>query len=298
LTSSHSVFTGPKTNAPDVHKGQKSAPEQRPYIVKMRMVIDHFPYYVKRLRGVPYGALRRLIRRKCCAYSMIEPFLTNKCGLEIGGPSPFFRRNRLLPVYDRCRQIDNCDFSGQTIWNDAAEKRGFETIFGKRYVAEACDLLAIPDASYDFLVASHVLEHIANPLRALQEWKRVLKPGAALLILVPDRRNTFDHRRPFTSFEHIESDFLAHTREDDLTHLDEILSLHDLKLDPGAGSREQFVGRCLRNDEIRAMHHHVFSSEVLAAMFVRLNMRVLNFSFERPDHIVFFARKTGPTEQE
>jgi SAM-dependent methyltransferase len=264
----------------------------------MRIVIDHFPYYVKWLRGLPYGALRRITHRKCRAYSIIEPFVTDKRGLEIGGPSPFFGGNKLVPVYDRCRQIDNCDFSGQTVWSNAAEKRGFETVFEKRYVAEASDLQAVSDASYDFVVASHVLEHIANPLRALQEWKRVLKPGGTLLILVPDRRHTFDRRRPFSSFEHIEADFLANTREDDLTHLDEVLSLHDLSLDPWAGSREQFIGRCLRNAEIRAMHHHVFSSEVLAAMFARLNVCVLNISHERPDHILGFVRKTDPTEYE
>jgi SAM-dependent methyltransferase len=261
-------------------------------------VIDYFPYYLKRLRGAPHGAFRRVTRRKCRAYSIIEPFLAGKRGLEIGGPSPFFGRNRLVPVYDRCRQIDNCDFSDQTLWSNAAEKRGFQAVFGKRYIADACDLRVVSDAQYDFVVASHVLEHIANPLRALNEWKRVLKPGGALLILVPDRRNTFDHRRPFTTFEHIEADFLANTREDDLTHLDEIVSLHDRSLDPGAGSREQFLVRCLRNVEVRAMHHHVFSSEVLAAMFARLSMYVLSISVERPEHIIGFARKTSSNGHE
>ncbi len=258
-------------------------------------MIDHFPYYVKRLRGVPYGALRRITRVKCRGYSIIEPYLTDKRGLEIGGPSPVFGRNKLVPVYDRCGQIDNCDFSDQTIWRAAGEKRDVETMFGKRYVSDACDLPAIADASYDFVVASHVLEHLANPLRALHEWKRVVKRGGVLLILVPDRRNTFDHKRPFTSFEHIEADFLANTKEGDLTHLDEVLSLHDLRMDPGAGSREHFLGRCLRNAEIRAMHHHVFSSEVMAAMFARLAMRVLSISFEPPYHIVGFACKSNGT---
>jgi SAM-dependent methyltransferase len=259
----------------------------------MTVMVDHFPYYVKRLCDAPYGALRRITRSKCRGYSIIEPYLTGKCGLEIGGPSPVFGRNKLVPVYDRCGQIDNCDFSDQTIWRAAEDKRDVETMFGKRYVTDARDLSAIADASYDFVVASHVLEHLANPLRALHEWKRVLRPGGVLLILVPDRRNTFDHKRPLTPFEHIESDFLANTQEDDLTHLDEVLALHDLTLDPGAGSREQFSERCLRNAEVRAMHHHVFSAEVVSAMFARLNMPVLSISFERPYHIIGFACKSN-----
>jgi ubiquinone/menaquinone biosynthesis C-methylase UbiE len=260
-------------------------------------VIGHLPYYLKRLGRVPYGALGRITRRKCREFSIIEPFLTGKHGLEIGGPSPVFRRNRLVPVYDRCKQIDNCDFSDQTLWRNVTGKPDLRTVFGTQYIVEACDLGVVPDASYDFVVASHVLEHIANPLRALQEWKRVLKPGGALLALVPDRRHTFDHKRPFTSFEHIESDFAEKTQEDDLTHLDEIRSLHDLSLDPGAGSREQFLARCLRNVEFRAMHHHVFSAEVLAAMFARLDMQVLSVSLERPEHVIGLARRTDATDQ-
>jgi SAM-dependent methyltransferase len=155
----------------------------------------------------------------------------------------------------------------------------------------------VPDATYDFVLASHVLEHVANPLRALQEWKRVLNPGGTVLVVVPDKRGTFDHRRAFTPFDHIEADFIAKTPEDDLTHLDEILSLHDLALDPPAGSRHQFRERCLQNHSIRAMHHHVFSTETLALMFTRLQMPVLTATIESPYHIVAFAQKADPAEQ-
>ncbi len=44
---------------------------------------------------------------------------------------------------------------------------------GIQYVRDATDLHGIPDEKYDFVVASHALEHIANPLRAVSEWTRV-----------------------------------------------------------------------------------------------------------------------------
>ena len=158
-------------------------------------------------------------------------------------------------------------------------------------MVEACDLAMIPDGTYDFVLASQVLEHSANPLRALQEWKRVLIANGALLVIVPDKHSTFDHQRPFTAIEHIEADFRADVSEDDLTHVDEVLALHDLTLDPPAGSWEEFRERCLRNFEVRGIHHHVFSSETLTWMFARLQMRVLTVSTERPHHIVGFAQK-------
>ncbi|KQV12770.1 SAM-dependent methyltransferase [Pseudomonas sp. Root329] len=41
------------------------------------------------------------------------------------------------------------------------------------------------DNSYDRLIATHVLEHIYYPHLALKEWRRVLKPGGTLSILIP-----------------------------------------------------------------------------------------------------------------
>jgi SAM-dependent methyltransferase len=189
-----------------------------------------------------------------------------------------------------------CNFSTQTIWSEPTNRPKFGPHPGKQFVAEACDLSMVPDATYDFVLASHVLEHVANPLQALQEWKRVLNPEGTVLVVVPDKRETFDNRRALTPFDHIEADFIANTPEDDLTHLDEVLSLHDLALDPPAGSRQQFRERCLRNHSVRAMHHHVFSTETLALMFSWFQMRVLNATIESPYHIVAFAQKTGPAD--
>jgi len=223
----------------------------------------------------------------------MESFLAGKCGLEIGGPSPIFSKNRLIPVYDRCRRIDNCNFSPETIWGAVGGNQEFGTQFGSELIAEACNLSMIASESYDFVLASHALEHLANPLQALTVWKRVLVPGGVFLVIVPDKRATFDHRRPFTSFDHIQSDFKNHASEDDLTHLEEILRLHDLGLDPPAGSPQAFRERCLKNASIRAMHHHVFSPDVLVRIFTRLGMKVLRLVIERPENIVVLAQKRG-----
>ena len=228
----------------------------------------------------------------------MKPFVTGKNGLEIGGPSTIFSKHRLIPVYDCCRSIDNCNFSSRTIWDDVTDRKSFETRLGSQFIAEACDLPMTSDQTYDFVLASHVLEHVANPLRALHEWKRVLRPQGVLLTILPDKRATFDHRRPYTPFEHLEADLHANTQEDDLTHLDEVLELHDLGLDPGAGSSDQFQERCRRNSSVRAMHHHVFSPEVLVSMFSRLGMRVLNLAVERRFHIIGFAQNSDPAEHE
>lgn len=45
--------------------------------------------------------------------------------------------------------------------------------------------LAYPDNTFDRLMAIHVLEHIYQPHLALKEWRRVLKHGGVISILIP-----------------------------------------------------------------------------------------------------------------
>ena len=47
--------------------------------------------------------------------------------------------------------------------------------------------LAFEDASYDFVFSYHALEHIQDPLRALQEMHRVLKTGGGYWIGTPNK---------------------------------------------------------------------------------------------------------------
>ena len=252
---------------------------------------NHYRYYANFFRSVPDGLLRRLVRKRCQGYSNIRPFLAGRSGLEIGGPSRLFADDHLIPAYGICGSIDACNFSEDNLWSDSVDYKKFGSQLRTRFVAEACDLNGISDGTYDFVLASHVLEHTANPLRALQEWKRVLVDGGMLLLVLPHKDGTFDRYRPFTSFEHLVADFASNVSEDDLTHLEEIVSLHDLSQDPPAGSRDEFRSRCLQNASIRAMHHHVFSPGVLSRMMERTDMRVLSLSIERPFHIVIAAVK-------
>lgn len=58
---------------------------------------------------------------------------------------------------------------------------------GGRVVAsrEDASALSFPDASFDRLIAAHVLEHLVNPHEVLREWARVLKPGGVMTLILP-----------------------------------------------------------------------------------------------------------------
>ncbi|MBS0664270.1 MAG: methyltransferase domain-containing protein [Verrucomicrobia bacterium] len=48
-------------------------------------------------------------------------------------------------------------------------------------------------AGYDWIIASHVLEHVPDPVRFLQECASVLKPDGRIALVLPDTRGCFDH---------------------------------------------------------------------------------------------------------
>ena len=62
------------------------------------------------------------------------------------------------------------------------------------------------DASLDFVIANHMLEHCENPLGTLRHHLRRVKPGGMLFYAVPDMRMGFDRARPMTPFEHLVAD--------------------------------------------------------------------------------------------
>jgi SAM-dependent methyltransferase len=210
--------------------------------------------------------------------------LAGATALEPGGPSSLFGGGGLVPVYPQLAALDVLDYAERTLWSAQAAPAGVN--LRSRVVAEGGDLAQIPDDSYDAVLASHVLEHLANPLGALAEWRRVVRPGGHILLIVPHREGTFDHRRPVTTLEHLRADAERETGEDDLTHLEEILRLHDLERDPGAGSRENFERRCRDNGAMRAMHHHVFVSRTVVDVCRAAKLEVLALAPRWPFHIV------------
>lgn len=200
-----------------------------------------------------------------------------------------------LPIYRILRQVDSSIFSDRTIW-EGQLREGAEFLYqpgcrpGRQFIAEATELRGIEDSAYDCILAARCLEHVANPLKALQEWRRVLKPGGVLVLDLPHKDGTFDWRRPVTSLSHMIEDYNNSIGEDDLTHLSEVLDLHDLTKDKPAGSAQQFGKRCLENFKHRAMHHHVFDTWTVVAMVDNARFEVLQVDTVKPCHIVVLAR--------
>ena len=246
------------------------------------------------LSGMARLAWRHRTRSRLLAYEICRPLVERRRGLEIGGPSAIFGRDGALPLYPLLDRLDNCDFAQETVWHgDAPEGARFtydeHRSPGWRFIRDATSLAGIEDASYDVVLASHTLEHIANPLRALAEWKRVGREGHLVLVL-PHLENTFDHRRPVTTLEHIEGDFASSTPEDDPTHVGEFIELCDLGRVPDRLTREEFEQRTLDHMANRTVHHHVFDTELAVRLLDRAGYQLVWVETALPFHIVLVAR--------
>jgi SAM-dependent methyltransferase len=132
------------------------------------------------------------------------------------------------------------------------------------YYGHAC-ALPFHDNSLDYVVASHVLEHVANPVAALAEWCRVLRPSGIIHVVVPDRRATWEHRRALTPVAHLLDDYVRGITAVDDTHIDDFVFQADWSIyrpsTPAKAVQEQMA------DLARGMHEAVARGEEINIHF-------------------------------
>jgi SAM-dependent methyltransferase len=230
-----------------------------------------------------------------------EPLRGGKA-LEVGGPSALFRTGGLLPVYPLLTSVDGLQAQkAHVLWHGELSEGGYETgepgIEGRLWLGEGGDLGFLDGDSYDAVISSHVLEHLANPIGALSEWLRVLRPGGHMLIVLPHKEGCADHRRATTSVDHMVRDAKAATSEDDMTHAEEVIALHDLARDPAAGGREALRERGRANPENRAMHHHCFTTRSALRLLDHVGLELLAVESRWPHDIYVLTRLPHPGER-
>jgi SAM-dependent methyltransferase len=125
---------------------------------------------------------KSIVRRQRDPNFITKYFVGN--GLDIGGlPDPFSLYSEFFPLSRTVRIWD---------WEDG----------------DAQFLESLESNSFDFIVSSHCLEHLQDPIQGLGNWIRVTKPGGHLVITVPDEdmyeqgvfpsNKNLDHKTSFT----------------------------------------------------------------------------------------------------
>jgi SAM-dependent methyltransferase len=85
--------------------------------------------------------------------------------------------------YSRFRKLENLDYTTTDLNSPLADVK-----------ADICNL-PFKEHSFDFILCNHVLEHIPDDTKAMQELLRVLKPGGTAILQIPQdlgRAKTFE----------------------------------------------------------------------------------------------------------
>ena len=132
-----------------------------------------------------------------------------------------------------------------------------------------CDLYDIPeDRTFDTVMCSEVLEHVVDPVRAVEKMPRLVKPGGRLILTAPF--NSLTHFAPYHFCTGFSQFFYRH-------HLDRLgFEIEEITANGGFFDvMDQEIGRVSRT---RRQYKVWFAEPItfLVMMLARLNVRLIS----------------------
>jgi len=208
-------------------------------------------------------------------------------GIEIGG----FEHPAILP---NARQITRCDRilkeEAAVVFTEIAVTALPEV--DVRLDLDVDGLGVFADASQDFVVCCHVLEHLKNPIKALGEFMRTLRPGGRVALAIPDKTCTFDKDRPLTEWAALERIY----RENITTpvpedYMDIVRYVHPQMLAVGEAERRGYLEHLLNRRE----HLNIWNCETFpvflaqSALLLGAGWHSVYLSTAEQNHFEYFA---------
>jgi predicted SAM-dependent methyltransferase len=161
-----------------------------------------------------------------------------------------------------------------------------------------------PDETFDYVLSSHVLEHMQDTIGTLKEWIRVLKKDGILFLLLPHADRMFDKHRSKTTLEHHILDHQNITSEPDHSHDQEIKegwsklwTTEEEKQKAFAEYKAQW-GADVWDFDFRikngVIHFHVWTQDEIVKLLTYMGLKILwttEFVPERNDTFIVIAKK-------
>jgi SAM-dependent methyltransferase len=167
-------------------------------------------------------------------------------------------------------------------------------------------LLNVPDESQDFIIANHFLEHTEDPIGTIETHLSKLRQGGVLFYAVPDKRHTFDYRRPVTPVEHIVADYEEGPERSRREHFDEWARLVPDQESPAAAggekaAPEEWAQKRARELEAEAysIHMHVWTQAEFLDLVLDIRRRLgeafdIEAAARQGIEFMVVIRKRGP----
>jgi SAM-dependent methyltransferase len=147
--------------------------------------------------------------------ALAHKYLDGLQGIEIGGSAhnPFGLNTR------------NVDYSADM---NTVFKQAEYDLCGEKLPVDIVaygDHLPLDDRSVDFVISSHVIEHIFDPIKALKEWYRVTRWGGYIFTIAPITKYVPGEKRPTTSLEELLKRHYGIIKEDQI--IAQVVKDHD-----------------------------------------------------------------------
>lgn len=202
-------------------------------------------------------------------------------GIEFGPGCHPLSLSRLVTRVRYCDRFNKETF--EALFPELAEHiDGFPPIIDFPIDFERVDFdQAIGPASVDFAIASHVIEHLVNPLLFLSRVHRLLKTGGLFYLAIPDKRAFFDRDRRRTPLRELIG---RHERgESDLTDEMIVRFLNEAEqpetpISPATPGYRERIADCRK----RSIHTNVWLADDLIEILEYV-ARHLNAPFEIVD---------------
>jgi SAM-dependent methyltransferase len=180
-------------------------------------------------------------------------------GIEIGA------LHRPLPTFHRAK-VQYVDRLPTDQLRLACPAVADQTLIEVGQVEDGETLTSIADESCDFVIANHMIEHTRNPIGAIENMFRVLKPNGILYMALPDKRFAFDAERAITSYEHLKRDYFESPEWSDAEHyLDWITGVGKVTDGSEAGRRARHIQAGRAN-----IHFHVWTQREFIELVLNL----------------------------
>jgi 2-polyprenyl-3-methyl-5-hydroxy-6-metoxy-1,4-benzoquinol methylase len=136
--------------------------------------------------------------------------LHNSVGAEIGALcNPIVTRDERRVLYVDYTGTDSLKAKyANDLSVDVSKIVEVDAVWGDKSLKEALG----DDVVLDYVIASHVVEHVPDLVTWLDEVRSVLKPEGELRLAVPDRRFTFDYVRSETRISDVLTAYLVRAR--------------------------------------------------------------------------------------
>jgi SAM-dependent methyltransferase len=228
------------------------------------------------------------------------------------------------------RPIINLDDPGKIFYLDHLSKTDLKEKYRKDptvnhdeivdvdFIVDDGDIVkAVNGNKFDYVIASHVIEHVPNPIRWLRDIFEILNPGGMLYLLIPDKRFTFDFQRPLTTFGTVLEAYFANRKIPSVAAVYDHFStavaldgagvwsglLKECELLPLAGNDQAYeqANKVYSEDYYIDVHHSIFTPASFFGIIERLvlsdilHLEIESFDDTNIGNIEFFVSIKKPS---